>query len=206
MNLFDEDAAKMTTSILRQTPAPDGYINIHHQIAYKTGTSYGYRDAWTMGYNKAHTVAVWVGRPDNGIQLKRTGRNTAAPLAFEVFSLLNSLGEQEYWQWNATYLGSSVPPGLEYFDREEKLKEAKLNFIYPQKNERFMSADCSDAIVEIMVENGKEPYYWYIDGESKDYKTNILNLPFKHGGHTINVIDSFGTTKTRNIWVNKPEC
>jgi len=206
MKLFDEDAAKMTTSILRQTPAPEGYINRHHQIAYKTGTSYGYRDAWTMGYTKDYTVAVWVGKPDNGIQLKRTGRNTAAPLAFEVFSLLNSLGKQAYWQWNATYLGNNVPTGLQYFDREEKEKEAKLNFIYPQENERFMSADCSDAMVEIMVENGKEPYYWYIDGEAKNYKRKTLNVPFKHGGHTINVIDSNGATLTRNIWVNKPEC
>lgn len=205
-NLFEEEAVKMTTAILRKTQAPDGFINKHQQIAYKTGTSYGYRDAWTMGYTKEYTVAVWVGKPDNGIQLKRTGRNTAAPLAFQVFSLLNSLGLQENWQWDASYLGNSVPPSLQYFDREAKEEEAKLNFIYPQENERFMSADCSDAMVEIMVENGKKPYYWYIDGEAKEYKKSTLNLLFKHGGHTINIIDSNGETLTRNIWVNKPEC
>ncbi len=205
-NLFEEEAAKMTTSILRETQAPEGFMNRHQQIAYKTGTSYGYRDAWTMGYTKEYTVALWVGKPDNSIQLKRTGRNTAAPLAFEVFSLLRSLGQQAYWQWSVSYLGNSVPPGLQYFDREDKNEEAKLSFIYPQENERFMSADCSDAIVEIMVENGKEPYYWYIDGEAKAYKKSTLNLPFKHGGHTINVIDSMGATLIRNIWVNKPEC
>jgi len=204
--LFDAEAAKMTTAILRQTPAPDGYINRHHQIAYKTGTSYGYRDAWTIGYTKEYAVAVWVGKPDDGIQLNRTGRNTAAPLVFEVFSLLNSLVQKKYWQWDASYLGNSVPVGLQYFNREEQEEEAKLSFIYPSQNERFMSADCSDAIVEVMVENGKEPYYWYIDGEAKSYNQNTLSLPFKHGGHTINVIDSAGDTVTRDIWVNKPEC
>ena len=206
LKLFDEDATKMTTAILRQTQAPEGFVNKHQQIAYKTGTSYGYRDAWTMGYTKEYTVALWVGKPDNGIQLKRTGRNTAAPLAFSVFSLLNSLDLPKYWEWDASYLGNSVPPGLQYFDREEKEEEATLHFIYPQENERFMSADCSDAMVEIMVENGKEPYYWYIDGEAKNHKRSTFNIPFKHGGHTINVIDSNGASLTRNIWVNKPEC
>ena len=41
----------------RPTPSPA-------QIAYKTGTSYGFRDAWAVGYDGRHTIAVWVGRPD----------------------------------------------------------------------------------------------------------------------------------------------
>jgi len=204
--LFEEEAVRMTTAILRDTETPEGFMDQHKQIAYKTGTSYGYRDAWTVAYTKAYTVTVWVGKPDNSIQLKKTGRTTAAPLAFEVMSLLHSFGLYEPWQWQADYLGYSVPEGLEYFDREEKERDATLRFLYPQENERFMSAGCSDVIVEVMVENGSAPYFWYVDNEAKAYEGNRVNLSFTYGGHTIQVIDSTGTVKTRNIWVNKPEC
>jgi len=204
--LLSAKAAKMTTSILRDTPAPYGFINAQQQIAYKTGTSYGYRDAWTIAYTKDYTVAVWVGKPDNSIQLKKTGRETAAPLAFEVFSLLSSLGLGSHWQWPASYLGTEAPMGLQHFDKAIKENEAKLTFLYPKEGERFMSADCSDAFVEIKVENGKEPYYWYVDAEALESDKNTLDMRFKHGGHTIHVIDSNGATSLRNIWVNKPEC
>jgi len=127
-------------------------------------------------------------------------------LAFEVFSLLRSLGMQESWQWSSAYLGTTAPLGLQNFDREVKEEEATLTFLYPQENERFMSADCSDAIVEIMVENGKAPYYWYVDEEAQNYDKSSLDLPFSHGTHSISVIDSAGETLTRNIWVNRPEC
>ncbi len=204
--LFDERAAMMTTSILRKTQAPQGFTNENHHIAYKTGTSYGYRDAWTIAYDKEYTVTVWVGKPDNTTQLKRTGRVIAAPLAFEVHSILNALIPHDNWQWPASYLGNNAPLGLQHFDREVEEKDAPLHFIYPEENARFMNADCNDAIVEFMIENGKEPYYWYIDGKAQEYQKNTITLPFKHGGHTINVIDSRGNNATRNIWVNKPEC
>ncbi|MEA3456890.1 MAG: penicillin-binding protein 1C, partial [Campylobacterota bacterium] len=89
--LCDKKSAKMTTAILREVPAPEGFVDANHQIAYKTGTSYGYRDAWTVAYNKEYTVAVWVGKPNNATQSKLTGRNRAAPLAFEAFALLQTL-------------------------------------------------------------------------------------------------------------------
>ncbi len=204
--LFTEKATKMTSSILRNTPAPKGFINSDKQIAYKTGTSYGYRDAWTIAYNSQYTVATWVGKPNNTIQLKLTGKDTAAPLAFEVFSLLNTLLPKKSWLTPSNYLGNSVPDGLKYFDKEIQIKQAKLDFVYPRENTRFRSAGCGKAVVEVKVENGKPPYYWYIDGEAREISEDYTNIPFEHGAHTINVIDSNGETITRDIWVDKPEC
>jgi penicillin-binding protein 1C len=204
--LFTPQASQMTNAILRELPAPIGFTNPHQQIAYKTGTSYGYRDAWTIAYTKAYTIAVWVGKPDNSMQFKRTGSNTASPLAFEAFSILHSLVTPQAWTWSPSYLGSTVPLGLQYFDLEEKEEVATLHFVSPQNNERFMSADCSDAIIEIQIKAGKAPYYWYIDGEEKTFNKTSFSLPFTHGGHTLHVIDSTGATQTRDIWVNKPEC
>ncbi|KQU72546.1 penicillin-binding protein 1C [Ensifer sp. Root31] len=55
-------------------------------IAYKTGTSYGYRDAWSVGYDGRYVLGVWVGRPDNGAVPGLTGYGAAAPILFEGFA------------------------------------------------------------------------------------------------------------------------
>ena len=56
-------AAWYVTDILKDAPPP---LNAKGgRFAYKTGTSYGYRDAWAIGYDGKYVVAVWVGRPDN---------------------------------------------------------------------------------------------------------------------------------------------
>ena len=57
----------------------------HGQIAYKTGTSYGYRDAWAIGFDGRHTVGVWVGRADGTSTPGLTGRTAAAPILFDAF-------------------------------------------------------------------------------------------------------------------------
>lgn len=60
--------------------------------AWKTGTSYGFRDAWAVGYNARYTVGVWTGRPDGTPVPGHYGRNTAAPMLFDVARRLPSAG------------------------------------------------------------------------------------------------------------------
>jgi len=59
-------------------------------IAWKTGTSFGYRDAWAIGVNPGYLVGIWVGNADGEGRPGLTGVNVAAPLMFDVFSLLPS--------------------------------------------------------------------------------------------------------------------
>ncbi len=59
-------------------------------IAWKTGTSFGYRDAWAIGVTPDYLVGVWVGNADGEGRPGLTGVNVAAPLMFDVFSLLPS--------------------------------------------------------------------------------------------------------------------
>jgi penicillin-binding protein 1C len=205
--LCDYKSSKMTTAILRGVTPPEGFINRNNQIAYKTGTSYGYRDNWTIAYNRDYTVAVWVGKPNNATQPKRTGREVAAPLAYELFGLLHILLPQKDWGWHDNYLGSSVPEGLRYFEKDRKIyKHNRLDIVSPQKNARFRSAGCSAVRVEIKVAKGLKPYYWYIDGDPVDIKGSSTTLPFDHGAHTITILDSSGNTMTRDIWIDRPEC
>ena len=60
------------------------------QIAWKTGTSYGFRDAWAVGATPQYVVGVWVGNANGEGKPGLVGAKTAAPLLFEVFNLLPS--------------------------------------------------------------------------------------------------------------------
>lgn len=62
--------------------APDG------RLAYKTGTSYGHRDAWAVGYDGAYVAGVWIGRPDGTAVPGAFGGDLAAPVLFDVFARL----------------------------------------------------------------------------------------------------------------------
>jgi penicillin-binding protein 1C len=82
--LLDPVAAWYVGNVLLGTPppanAPAG------RIAFKTGTSYGYRDAWSVGFDGKATIGVWVGRPDGAPVPGLTGRTAAAPILFDAFA------------------------------------------------------------------------------------------------------------------------
>jgi penicillin-binding protein 1C len=67
-------------------PPTNGVIG---RIPFKTGTSYGYRDAWAAGFDRSTTIAVWVGRADNGAVPGLLGRTAAGPILFDAFARLD---------------------------------------------------------------------------------------------------------------------
>jgi penicillin-binding protein 1C len=82
--LIDPVAAWYVGSILLGTPPPENAAG--GRIAFKTGTSYGYRDAWSIGFDGKHTIGVWVGRPDGAPVPGLVGRAAAAPILFDAFA------------------------------------------------------------------------------------------------------------------------
>ena len=77
-------AAETIAAVLTQ-PLPDA--NRGH-VAWKTGTSWGGRDAWAFGFDRVHVVGVWLGRPDGTPLPGATGRGLALPLLARVFDIL----------------------------------------------------------------------------------------------------------------------
>ena len=67
------------------------YFNSSQTIAWKTGTSFGLRDGWAIGVNPSFAVGVWVGNADGEGRPGLTGTEAAAPLLFDIFSLLQGL-------------------------------------------------------------------------------------------------------------------
>ncbi len=82
--LMEQVAAWQVGNVLRGAPPPDSAAG--GRIAFKTGTSYGYRDAWAIGFDGAHTIGVWVGRPDGAPVAGMLGREAAAPILFDAFA------------------------------------------------------------------------------------------------------------------------
>jgi penicillin-binding protein 1C len=91
--LMSPGAAWITREVLESNPRP-GYgsgtfdVTGRPRVAWKTGTSYGYRDAWAIGGTRHYTVGVWVGRPDGTPLPGQYGAVTALPLMFEVVDSL----------------------------------------------------------------------------------------------------------------------
>jgi penicillin-binding protein 1C len=89
LRLMDPVAAWQVGNVLIGTPPPENAA--HNRIAFKTGTSYGYRDAWSVGFDGRMTIGVWVGRPDGAPVPGLVGRTAAAPILFDAFARTGKL-------------------------------------------------------------------------------------------------------------------
>jgi penicillin-binding protein 1C len=87
--LMDQVAAWQVANVLMGTPPPEN--GVAGRIAFKTGTSYGYRDAWSVGFDGKMTIGVWVGRPDGAPVPGLIGRQAAAPILFDAFARTGKL-------------------------------------------------------------------------------------------------------------------
>lgn len=92
--LLSENATYMLTDILTQLERPDlprAWQNAKNlpQVAWKTGTSYGRKDAWSIGYNANYTIGVWVGNFSGEGVPDLTGASKATPLLFNIFNAID---------------------------------------------------------------------------------------------------------------------
>jgi penicillin-binding protein 1C len=103
VRLISKGSSWMVTNILTELLRPD--LPQHYDrtknlpgVAWKTGTSYGRRDAWSIGYNTEYTVGVWVGNfPGNGVP-ELNGAEFATPLLFDVFHVLQYYKERKWFK------------------------------------------------------------------------------------------------------------
>ena len=82
--LIEPAAAWSVANVLIGTPPPENAAG--GRIAFKTGTSYGYRDAWAIGFDGKRTIGIWAGRPDGAPVAGLVGRTAAAPILFDAFA------------------------------------------------------------------------------------------------------------------------
>ncbi|MDR3346346.1 MAG: penicillin-binding protein 1C [Campylobacteraceae bacterium] len=92
----DAGAAWITRRMLSGESNPDFYRHGFLSLAYKTGTSYGLRDAWAVGISSKYIIGVWVGRPDNTPVPDQFGAHTAVPFLYQVNNYLLSRAQNSF--------------------------------------------------------------------------------------------------------------
>lgn len=122
IRLLSSAANYMITDILSKINRPDFPINwsaTEHmpKIAWKTGTSYGRRDGWSIGYNKNYTVGVWTGNFSGLGVPELSGANTATPLLFKIFNTIDYDSNSDWYappedcQLRQVCSETGLPPG-----------------------------------------------------------------------------------------------
>ncbi len=132
--LIEPVAAWYVANVLLGSPPPENAAG--GRIAFKTGTSYGYRDAWAIGFDGKHTIGVWTGRPDGAPVAGLVGRVSAAPILFDAFARLG----QSLQPLKAAPKGALIattaklPPPLQRFASRASAGEAmapKVHIVFP---------------------------------------------------------------------------
>jgi penicillin-binding protein 1C len=176
------------------------------QICYKTGTSYGFRDAWSVGFDGRHTIAVWVGRPDGASTPGLTGRTSAAPLLFDAFARVavrrTPIGPPPAGVLRVANV--ELPPPLRRF-RETSADEAEtgayreppVKIAFPPDRAELEVEPGEDATVVLKAEGGTLPVTWLVDGNPivSDPTRRDVELPATgRGFFKLTVIDARGRT------------
>lgn len=208
--LFEKAAAWQVGNVLIGAPPPENAVG--GKIAYKTGTSYGYRDAWAVGFDGANTVAVWVGRPDGAPVSDLVGRKAAAPILFDAFQRIGEKRVALKPPPSGVLFArtSELPPALQRF-RPGALPEvaaagsgdAPLTISFPPEGARVEVTDGEpDATLSLKAMGGAPPFTWLADGLpiviGEQRREAVWDKPGK-GFARLSVIDARGHTASVRI-------
>jgi penicillin-binding protein 1C len=218
--LMSAKSAYYVTSILLDTPPPPSFLAAGNRrnaqpIAYKTGTSFGFRDAWAVGYTRDYTIGVWVGRPDGTFSPGRMGRADAAPILFESFDLLPQ-GESA--------LPATVPQGVIVADNAslpanlcvfrvrpgamvgDAAASKSVRIAYPIDGATLELAGADQPLpaLTLQTNGGALPLRWLVNGlpiDSQPYRRQAQWNPDGRGQVRVTVIDRDGNSASSAVWI-----
>jgi penicillin-binding protein 1C len=204
VQIFGTETTARINAILRGSPslagrAPAALSSSAPVVAYKTGTSYGYRDAWAAGHADGLTIAVWVGRADGAPRPGETGRKAAAPLLFALFDAMTNgrSGRPADPVEDAAYapaLARLAPPA----------EMAPPTILFPVPGSEIYAGAFGGEGVALAASGGKGEYRWYVDGAeiTKDAQGGRpIWRPQGLGFYDVTVVDSRGATASAKVRV-----
>ncbi len=177
INLMSPAAAYMVTEILIQHTRPDLPVlwqsSFHlPKVAWKTGTSYGRRDAWSIGYNKTYTIGVWVGNFSAEGVPNLSGAEIATPLLFNIFNTVDYNSPNEWYD---------VP------------EEVDFRFVCPESGE-IPAYFCNDPIIDTYIPGtspNKECAHLQQVYVSPDSLTSYCTTCLPEGGYKKKYYDNY---------------
>ncbi|HEY1631434.1 MAG TPA: penicillin-binding protein 1C [Rhizomicrobium sp.] len=216
--LFGPVAAWYLRDVLSGVGLPDGWamgqgLAIKRNVAFKTGTSYGYRDAWSVGFSNDYTVGVWVGRADGAPSAGRIGRETAAPILLKTFGLLPPDKRPDPLVPAGALMVSTdqLPEGLRMFTREAQGAPAPRTTSVPPPTISFPpngatvplpETNARDKTIMLKADGGEGPLTWLVDGKPLGAYGRFapaLYRPTGEGFARITVVDSQGRSDSAQV-------
>jgi len=202
--IFGPVAAWYVNDILRSAPPPPGMLPADlrraRRLAFKTGTSYGFRDAWAVGYDSEITIAVWAGRPDGTPVPGISGRTTAAPVVFKIADLLGPAiarsGLKPPPPGALLLARRNLPPGLQRLDPGPAENAGRdpggPKILYPPDG---ATVEWHGEEVPLEASGGRGPLRWLADGRplpQGDPRRELYWNPAGVGFAQLTVIDAAG--------------
>jgi penicillin-binding protein 1C len=211
--LLEPMAAWNITDILSGVLPPVGAGQ--RGIAYKTGTSYGYRDAWSVGFDGNYVLGVWVGRPDNGAVPGLTGYAAAAPILFEGFAKSGvAITPLPPAPAGAVRIAQAqLPISQRRFSMNSSgllatTREPAPQIVYPPEGARIdLGANTGGEMMPLALklQGGRAPFRWLANGkplpETSRRRVNQW-VPDGGGYSTLTVIDSVGRAASVRVFVD----
>lgn len=192
--LFSPQAARQITTIL----ASD--LDGNHPISLKTGTSYGYRDAWVLGYDNRYVIGIWTGIPDGTPMNAVSASNLVVPLLQKVLTVLPKDTSPTTPILNAPTLSLKK---LTSSNEQQVVHKTLPTLIFPIDGTAIELEKIAERYkpMPLSVTGGKRPYTWLIDGEPlpATWQQKHFWTPSKAGYYTIAVVDANGQVDRAEI-------
>ncbi|WP_374656356.1 penicillin-binding protein 1C [Phenylobacterium sp.] len=159
--LMRKEAADQVLAILRETPPPAGATAAaltrgRPVMAFKTGTSYGFRDAVAAGVVGPYVVAVWTGRADGGARGGLTGRDAALPLLFDAADLIDA---------PASAPRPIAPRGAPQALARLETQDVGPRLVFPPDGSTVQVEAFGPGSRGLVLAAGGEALSWYVNGE-----------------------------------------
>lgn len=208
--VLDPVAAWYVADILADVPPP--LNGSPGRIAFKTGTSYGYRDAWAIGFDGKTAIGVWVGRPDGAPVPGLAGITGAAPILFEAFDRLGPRKAPLPRPPAGAVLASNteLPEPLRRFrhpDDDMVSRHAAPEIAFPANGVDvdlgLQSGDAAPLMVK--VRNGEPPFTFFANGApfgQPAFARQDSWSPDGPGYVTLSVVDSRGRGDTVTVFLD----
>ncbi|WP_293677892.1 penicillin-binding protein 1C [uncultured Phenylobacterium sp.] len=189
--LVRPEAAAQVMDILRETPPPAGaspaaLLRDRPVMAFKTGTSYGFRDALAAGVVGGYVIVVWTGRPDGGARGGVTGRDAALPLLFDVADLLSTSSAAP-----RPIAPRSAPPALRQLVPDDRGPQ----LIFPPDGSTVQVEGFGPAARGLSLAAGGDALAWYVDGaplSPEPVSGRVIWRPGSPGFYKVMVVDAEG--------------
>ncbi len=203
--LLSAESADDIVDVLYGSPAPPGRMPAHlsqsaPDIAYKTGTSYGFRDAWAAGMSGGYAVIVWTGRPDGAPRAGVTGRVAALPALFDLVDAI-ARTDPHFNPRRPVRQTAQTPSALDRFARDG---EPPVILFPPEDAELWAEHEGRGFVLSA---RGEGVLAWYADGEpvARDAGGSPVFTPSGPGFFELAVVDEAGRTTRSTIQVRMPD-